>query len=91
MYFLLVSYEQRAAERGSWERFHCLKRDVYKKTVCQSSTGCGLCEMLGISMELLRLNTEAGRVKKKKKKEGNLVPDNVVGLPNELSQSCPTL
>lgn len=64
------------------------ERHAYKETVCQSSTGLGLCMKLGMSMELLSPNTEDGRVKKM---EGNLIPDNVVGMTNELSQSCPTL
>lgn len=71
------------------ERLHCLKGDAYKETICQSSAGRGLCEMLETPMKLLSLNTEDGRGKKKK--EGNPVPSDDVELTNELSQSCSTL
>lgn len=61
-----MSCEQRAPEKASWERFHCLKEMLIKKQFVKSCTRFGLCAMLGMSIGLLSPNTEDdGRVKRK--------------------------
>lgn len=53
-----MSCEQRAAEKASWEKFHCLKEMLIKTQFVKSCSGFGLCAILGMSIGLLNPNTE---------------------------------